>query len=1599
LSNAGITDVAGNALVSGAVESFVADITGPTVSITPVAPDPRNSPVGSIVIVFSVEVKGFDISDLTLTRDGGASLLPDSAALTKGADGRTWTLSNLTGLTGIGGTYTLTLSNAGITDVAGNALVSGAVESFVADITGPTVSITPVAPDPRNGSVGSIVIVFSVEVKGFVLSKLSLVRGSGSNLLSGVATLSKGADGKTWTLGNLSGVTSIEGNYTLTLDAAGVTDLAGNPMSAGTVESFVVDKTAPTVSIVAVSPDPRNTPVDTITIVFSEAVSGFDLGDLTLVMGSGANLLPDSATLTMGADNKTWTLGNLNGLTNTDGTFTLTLTAAGIKDLAGNALGSGATESFAVNVTGLSVVIVPVAPDPRNNSVGSIDIVFTMEVTGLTMANLSLVRGSGANLLPGAATLTRGADGVTWTLGNLSGLTGVNGNYTLTLSAAGIKDVAGHALAAGAVETFAVDVTAPTVVITAVAPDPRTAGVSSIVITFSEAVNGFDMSHLSLLRNKGSNLLPGSTTLTKGADNKTWALANLLGLTGLEGSYALALDAAGITDGGGNALVGAASESFVVDRSGPVASITVVSPDPRNTAVDAITIVFNEPVTGFARLNLSLMRSGSGNLLTAAQPLTIGVDGVTWTLGNLSGLTGLEGSYTLILSATGIADGLGNAMASGTSESFAVDKTAPMVGIVAVNPNPRTTPVTSISIVFSEPVAGFDMSHVSLSRQGGEELLPDSATLTKGADNKRWTLGNLSALTNADGVYAISVSAVGITDLAGNALVTGASGNFTADVTGPTAAISPVTPDPRKSAVSSVVITFSEPVKGGALANLTLTRNGGVIPLTGVATLTKSVDNKTWTLANLTGLTGSEGSYTVWLGVAGITDNAGNAMGNGATAAFTVDKTGPQALILVEGIYEPRNIPADRFFISFTELVNGFGAADLSLTRDGGANLLGPAHTLVQTDANHWTLMNLTELTSVDGRYVFTVNAAGSGIMDLAGNAIAGNSSLVCTVDMTLPTAQIVDIQPEYRTTGIDAVTVTFSERVTGVKWSDFDIVRGGIHVVLNDKVPLTSNGWTMWTLGGLSSLTGEEGGYTVTFTGSGSSIRDSANNGYTGVLADGFVVDRTAPTVSITAVDPDPSHGPVAFVDIAFSDLVVGFDISDLEMSRDGGANLLNGQQSLSTTDQRTYRLSGLSGLTGWLGSYELRLKSSGTGIADRAANGLVAGASERFVVDTIMGTGSMIYLMRDVANANLLNVIVGAQAPYSVVFGALPKIQVKSGGQGIRADELVLEFGNGNMLPAAGVHFDGALGNLLGSLRILGSAQADAITVAPGLATVNGVPIEYSGVSAISADTAGGANTVTVTGNNAATVTVEGNGSDAINVDGGAIALNMNRQMASLSLSNDGRASLNNGVEWLYTRWLSITSGGTLDLNGGGLIVQSDAANRLGVLTQVSDWIKSGRGGGGLWQGSGIISSKARSTAMTGLAVMLNDTINPAGAIFSKFAGQTVDANAILVRHTWDGDGNLDGLVNADDYFLIDSGFITQGKGYQSGDFNYDGVINADDYFLIDSAYIGQSGPLAASKPERASSADLVAMKQPAKKAEPDGILSQLFSTEPVL
>ncbi|MCY2954343.1 MAG: SBBP repeat-containing protein, partial [Planctomycetota bacterium] len=204
--------------------------------------------------------------------------------------------------------------------------------------------------------------------------------------------------------------------------------------------------------------------------------------------------------------------------------------------------------------------------------------------------------------------------------------------------------------------------------------------------------------------------------------------------------------------------------------------------------------------------------------------------------------------------------------------------------------------------------------------------------------------------------------------------------------------------------------------------------------------------------------------------------------------------------------------------------------------------------------------------------------------------------------------------------------------------------------------------------------------------------------------------------------------------------------------------------------------------------------------------------------------------------------------------------------------------------------------------------------------------------------------------------------------------VTVSDSRDLARLHVAGQARVEVAAGAHAVVrAEDLYVGGEGVLDVNDNELIVGNSSVEVIGGL------IRAGRADG-KWNGVGIRSSAAKGKAFTGLGVGVND------------------GGEVLVKYTWDGDANLDGIVNADDYFLADSGYITQKGGWGNGDFNYDGVINADDYFLIDSAFIGQSGPLAASKPEPAVSAD-VAVQQKAKKAEPGSILSQLFSTGPLL
>jgi hypothetical protein len=811
-----------------------------------------------------------------------------------------------------------------------------------------------------------------------------------------------------------------------------------------------------------------------VQIVFNKPVAGLDLADLTLTRSGGANLLGGGQTVTT-TDYITWTLAGLAGITGPAGTYTLTLTAAGsgIVDPFSQPLAGNAADSWVVDTTPPNVDIVDVAPDPRNSAVGSIQIVFSEAVAGFDLADLSLRRNGGANLLTGGQTLAT-SDNVTWTLSGLTGITAAAGAYTLTLTAAGsgVADAAGNLLAATASDAWTTDTTVPTADIVDVSPDPRITAVSTISIVFSRAVAGLDLADLTLTRDGGANLLGGGQGVST-TDNITWTLTGLSGITATGGAYVLTLTAAGsgIADAVGNLLAANATDAWTIDTTAPTADIVDVQPDPRDTEVSQVTIVFSEPVVGLDLADLSLTRNGGGNLLKGTETLTT-TDNITWVLGGLSGITGATG-----LTFSAYNDHVKGAASNANATNYASNGTPNgLLKNIATGANTGVTLVTSNS--------------------GGSFISTGGvATIPAGTDAYNYFNGyvNFASGTNsgirvagANQSYTFTFSGLDtghadLYDFVGTALqaIGGSNSWIKITLNGADSFTAAHSADPNHTGV--ITSAYNSALGANQVAICT-GANGSAAGLGYVAHWT-NIDpgsDGTFTIvctqyrdivpggtANgnygyaLTGIRLQEistgptlGAYNLALTAAGsgIHDAVGNNMAVNASDSWTIASNVVPTADVVDVSPDPRTTPINSVQIVFNEAVTGLDLADLSLKRDGGANLLTGSQTLTTTDNITWTLGNLAGLTTAIGAYNLTLTAAGSGIIDVWSNALAGDASDAWTIAQPAPA--VVDFTPNGGLDRPDKLTdlaVGFSQDVS----SSLDLGDLSIH---NDSTGASVN-------------------------------------------------------------------------------------------------------------------------------------------------------------------------------------------------------------------------------------------------------------------------------------------------------------------------------------------------------------------------------------------------------------------------------------------------------------------------------------------------------------------------------------------------------------
>ncbi|QRN19922.1 BapA/Bap/LapF family large adhesin [Acinetobacter baumannii] len=928
----------------------------------------------------------------------------------------------------------------------------------------------------------------------------------------------------TWTLTDNTLPVLADGPHTVSVTA---TDVAGN-VSTPVTGTVTVDATAPTLAIttddlaLAAGEDAN------ITFTFSEAVAGFDVSDITVVGGTLTGLTT--------TDNITWTAvftpdgtGTAPSIAVADGSYT---------DVVGN-LGTGdvldGTDGFIVDLVAPVVTFADVSTNDTTPALtGTID-----DPTATVVVTVDGVDYPAVN----------NGDG-TWTLADNTLPVLADGPHTVSVTA---TDVAGN-VSTPVTGTVTVDATAPTLAITTDDLALAAGEDANITFTFSEAVAGFDVSDITVV----GGTLTGLTT----TDNITWTAVFTPDGTGTAPSIAVAdgsyTDVVGNL-GTGDVLDG--TDGFIVDLVAPVVTFADVS---TNDTTPALTGTIDDPtatvVVTVDGVDYPAVNNGDG----------------TWTLADNTLPVLADGPHTVSVTATDVA---GN-VSTPVTGTVTVDATAPTLAITTDDLALAAGEDANITFTFSEAVAGFDVSDITV--VGG------TLTGLTTTDNITWTAvftpdgtGTAPSIAVADGSYTDVVGNLGTGDV-----LDGTDG-FVVDIVPPTLAIT--TDDLALAAgeTANITFTFSEAVTGFDVSDIAVV--GGTL---GALTTT---DNITWTAVFTPDGTGTAPSISVADNT--YTDLAGN-LGTGdvldGTDGFVVDIVPPTLAITTDDLALAAGESANITF-TFSEAVTGFDVSDIAVV--GGT--LGA---LTTTDNITWTAVFTPDGTGTAP----SISVADNTYTDLAGNlgtgdVLDGTDGFV--VDIVPPTLAITTDDLALAAGESANITFTFSEAVTGFDVSDIAVVGGTLGA-------LTTTDNITWT----AVFTPDGTGTAPSISVADNTYTDLAGNLGTGDVldgTDGFVVDIVPPTLAITTDDLALAAGESANITFTFSEAVAGFDANDITLV---GGTL----SALVTTDNITWTAVFTPDGTGTAPSIAVA-DGSYTDLAGNLGTGDVLDGTDGFVVDIV--------------------------------------------------------------------------------------------------------------------------------------------------------------------------------------------------------------------------------------------------------------------------------------------------------------------------------------------------------------------------------------------
>ena len=578
--------------------------------------------------------------------------------------------------------------------------------------------------------------------------------------------------------------------------------------------------------------------------------------------------------------------GKIISLTNnawtTDRTFPSSITGAiqqnllHLFDYAGN--GSYTLYYGSTNTTPPAIVqVVGPTPFTQSGAVSSVDVIFSALVDPITFSytNLNLTRNGGANLITSGSgiSLTLVSNFV-YSINGLSPFTAVDGNYQVTVNGNGIYDLWGNNAGNVSASASWTKGNSPVVVqsLAPASPNPRNAPLDSTTVTFSKTINAstFDYTDLSLTLNGGANLINSSVTITR-VSSTTFTISGLGSLTGAEGLYTLTVNATNITDTSAVGGFGSQSISWTMTTTPPkIAALDQVTTNPRNIVVQSLGVTFSKPIdpSTFDYHDITLTLDGGTNLITSDVTVSQ-VSPTVYKVANFNWVQGYAGTYTFTVSANGVADLAGNIGAGSTNESWTLILTTPptptnlvMIPDSGISSTDGLTDTNTVTLTGTVGVPNLTVR--VFDQTTSSDLGTATVTGTNFSDTLSFTI---------TGHHQLKLTSI---DVAGNISVPVFFDLFL-DIVPPAAIIQQVT-NPVYTAVSSIPVTFSEPININTLApaNFVLTQNG--TPLT-TPTLTY-VSSNLFLLGGISNSTYPLADYQITLNLAGVQDLAGNSSTN-----------------------------------------------------------------------------------------------------------------------------------------------------------------------------------------------------------------------------------------------------------------------------------------------------------------------------------------------------------------------------------------------------------------------------------------------------------------------------------------------------------------------------------------------------------------------------------------------------------------------------------------------------------------------------------------------------------------------------------------------